>query len=125
VTFTGPLERISAAAFMYSGLERVTIPSSVKVIENSAFQECPRLVTVTIEPQEPEIWFSAFSYCPNLKEVYFKGNPPWRNFYSSVFAGVDATIFYLPGTADWELWARRYEYRTALWDPRVSEIGVI
>jgi hypothetical protein len=125
VTFMGPLERIGVAAFMYSGLERVTIPSSVTRVENSAFQECPRLATVVIEPQEPEIWYRAFGYCKNLREVYFKGNAPWRNFYSSVFEGVDATYFYLPGTTGWEEWSARYGFTMVLWDPRVAHAGVV
>jgi hypothetical protein len=83
------------------------IPESVTSIGIGAFSACTGLTTITI-PQSVTEFVSGFdgpgtfAYCPNLRSVFFQGNPP--SFVNSLFAnlfGGDTTVFYLPGTTGW------------------------
>jgi hypothetical protein len=59
-------------------LETVTIPSSVTLLRNCAFCDCP-----------------------NLRAVYFKGDAPQQSNY--VFDSTEnVTMYYQDGTSGWE-----------------------
>ncbi len=68
-----------------------TIPSTVQVIENYAFEDCCNLVRVVIPNSVTSIGVRAFSYCENLNSVSlgsgvrrigyraFRGTPLWNS----------------------------------------------
>lgn len=61
---------ISLGAFLsYSGITSVTIPSSVRYIDDYAFQKCRGLTSITIPDGVKRIGKYAFSYCANLETV--------------------------------------------------------
>ena len=99
------ITKINNYAFVYTDLESITIPNSVKVIERSAFYGCKNLKTVSlptgvlleniafkfsglesvelkdVKLQGPSI----FQHCEQLKSVVIKGDTPVipaRTFYS-------------------------------------------
>jgi len=60
---------IGHGSFSHSGLQSVTIPSSVTSMEDCVFASCTSLVKVTIEPGLTQIREEVFSSCTSLKEV--------------------------------------------------------
>ena len=52
-----------------TGLTSITIPNNVTLIETGAFSGCSDLTTITIGKKVNTI-YQAFSYCPNLEDVY-------------------------------------------------------
>ena len=46
--FSEGLEKIGAAAFAFSGIERVDLPSSTRVVCREAFAECKQLSSVNL-----------------------------------------------------------------------------
>ena len=69
------LESIGGGCFWESGLEEITIPKSVKVIERFAFLKCKSLKKMIFEKGSKleKIELKAFYGCGNLKIV---GAPP-------------------------------------------------
>ena len=61
------------------GAVTVTIPDSVKAIEQQAFRGCRFLKTVTLGTGVTKIWGSAFRDCPNLTTVNFNNGSPTIN----------------------------------------------
>jgi len=90
---------------------------TVTCIGSGAFSNCASLVSVTIPASVTNIGNSAFASCTSLLGVYFCGNAAILG--SSVFSGdTKATIYYLPGTANWGV---TFGGRpTALWNPQVK-----
>lgn len=77
------------------------IPDGVAIIRSGAFNHCIGLTQVTIPASVTEIDRYAFSYCPKLTALYFKGNAP-RIDGALSFNHSNATAFCLPGTTGWE-----------------------
>jgi uncharacterized repeat protein (TIGR03803 family) len=100
VTIPGSVTSIGQAAFSgcYS-LTNATITDGVTSIGQNAFSGCTGLTSVTIPGSVTSIGDSAFSECISLPGVYFMGNAPDADL--TVFAGDDATVYYLPGTMGW------------------------
>ena len=69
ISFAPTVTSIGKNAFNGTGLESVTIPSTVKKISEGAFANCPDLEEVIIEDGVMEIDKNAFANCPNLKRV--------------------------------------------------------
>ena len=90
------ITKINSDAFEYTGLESVTIPSSVGVIDSGAFYGCKNLKTIKL-PVGVELYGSALSHsglesvelrdvklqgfvifynCKQLKSVIIKGDTP-------------------------------------------------
>lgn len=70
VTISKGIEEIGSRAFLWcKALTDVKIPSSVKRIENSAFEDCDALKNVTIEKGLEEIGRYAFYGCGVLADV--------------------------------------------------------
>jgi hypothetical protein len=112
----------------YTGSEAVlAIPGTiaglpVTAIGEYAFLRCTSLITVTIPKSITSIGFYAFAYCTNLVGIYFEGNAP--TVASSVFAFVEPTVCFLPGTTGWE--TTLSECPTAPWflpNPVILDFG--
>ncbi len=69
-----PVTIISNSAFKQTNITSVLIPSSVKKIGNSAFEECLNLKSVVVLDGVEEIGFSAFSDCSSLMNVILPSN---------------------------------------------------
>ncbi len=63
------LEKIGNAAFYGSGLEKLTIPASVKVIDNWAFAWLTNMQTIDIPDTVESIGFNAYIYSKGVKTI--------------------------------------------------------
>jgi hypothetical protein len=126
---------IGIEAFWECGLTNLTLPSSVRAIEQEALLGCWNLTSVTFGNGNCSIGQQAFMDCTSLTKVtlgsgtisvgdepffgdssltgvYFVGNAPSLN--STVFTGAyNVTAYYLPGSTGWE--STFYGQSTALW----------
>ncbi|MBP3219628.1 MAG: leucine-rich repeat domain-containing protein, partial [Prevotella sp.] len=70
-TFTddADIESIGEASFQNSGLESIVIPSKVKTISQSAFNNCVKLKVVEIPASTTSISNRAFQFCSSLEEI--------------------------------------------------------
>jgi hypothetical protein len=110
---------IGYAAFYDSGLTSVTIPDSVTSIDNEAFNYCLDLNSITIGSGVTNIGSYAFIYCFSLEAAYFRGNVP--GYDATLFSGDDGvTVYYLPGTTNWENFAQATGLPTVLWNPQAQ-----
>ena len=97
-------------------LTDITLPSSVTDIGTFAFWGCSSLAKITIPGSVTTIGDSAFYLCGALTRIYFKGNAPGVD--SAAFSTVNATVYYLPGTAGW---GTAFDgLTTALWRPQIQ-----
>jgi hypothetical protein len=104
------------AFFDCTNLSSVTIPNGVTNLGASAFSWCTRLASVTLPNSVTNLGDSAFESCINLTGLYFEGNAPGLGYY--VFFNVpQATVYYLPGTANWTTMLDSRP--TAFWRPQV------
>lgn len=65
-----------------------------------AFDECAKLVSITIPDSVTNLGSQVFAGCTNLIDIYFDGNAPtgdWPAFGNAPHA----TIYYRPGTTGW------------------------
>lgn len=70
----GPnLETVSKYAFKQSGIEKLEIPSTVKSIEDNAYESCQSLTEITTVADEADLTIgkSAFASCGALESVVF------------------------------------------------------
>ena len=65
---------IDEYAFFGSNLQSITIPSSVTIIENSAFARCNNLTTLTIPESIDSLEHSGIDECPRLEHIEVSGN---------------------------------------------------
>ena len=102
VTIPNSVSSISYSAFLncYS-LVNVDIPNRVTSIEIETFEGCSALRSITIPSSVTNISSDAFLGCSSLMSVYFTGDSPTPTNDSSVFAGDNSTVYYLPGTTGW------------------------
>ena len=63
------LEKIGNASFYGSGLEKLTIPASVKVIDDWAFAWLTSMETIDIPDTVETIGFNAYIYCKGVKTI--------------------------------------------------------
>lgn len=61
---------ISDGAFRYCGAYSITVPEGVTKIDDYAFSECPRLVSVILPDGLETIDTGAFWCCPNLVDIH-------------------------------------------------------
>jgi hypothetical protein len=97
-----------------TGLTNVTVANSVTTIGQASFRFCSRLTRLTISESLSYFLNLAVADCPRLSGIYFLGNAPYLDG-PSVFAGDNATVYYLPGTTGWE--PTYGGLTTALWQP--------
>ena len=100
-------------------LTSITIPNGVTSIGQYAFGECYSLTSVMIPASVTSIGDQAFFYCLNVTSVYFHGNAPTAD--STVFASdTNATIYCLPGTTGWGVFADNTGLTPVLWNPVIQ-----
>jgi hypothetical protein len=92
-----------------------TIPIGVTNIDYAAFDYCS-LTSITIPASVTAELDSSFAFSSRLTMVFFGGDAP--NFSLSAFIGVNATVFYLPGTLGWN--SSFAGLPTALWNPLIE-----
>ena len=85
-----------------TALTDVTIPDSISIIHNNAFDSCSKLVNVTIGSGVTEITQDAFAYCAALKNVYITDMTKWcginfRSSWSNPLSAYQAQNLYLNG----------------------------
>lgn len=61
--------KIGRSAYAHSNITKVTIPDSVKIIEDRAFFDCKSLIEVVVGVDVVEIGENAFMNCYNLEKV--------------------------------------------------------
>ena len=77
VTIPSWMDHISSGAFQgliwrhqkYTKLKIVTLPETIKFIDNFAFQSCDNLTSINIPDGVTEIGDSVFAFCTNLKKI--------------------------------------------------------
>ena len=113
---------VAHSACRGGALETVTIPGSVTLIDQYAFNDCANLKSINLSYGLEHIKDSAFartaieeivipesvtkmnhlifSGCTQLKKVVFLGYPP--TFGSSVFSDEETTVYYPAGISEWK-----------------------
>ena len=73
ITFAGnKVTRIGTYAFCQTGIEEISIPTSVKKIESRAFWKCSNLLGIVIPSNVTSLGERAFADCSGLKTVKFE-----------------------------------------------------
>jgi hypothetical protein len=101
--------RISVSSF--------AIPDSVTSIADYAFAGCDELTNIVISGSVTNIGDYAFDNCYNVSSVEFLGNAPPDD--GTGFFGAYPTVYYLPGTMGWDLFASESGLQTVLWLPQI------
>ncbi|RYD29691.1 MAG: leucine-rich repeat domain-containing protein, partial [Verrucomicrobiaceae bacterium] len=92
------------------------IPQGVTAILQDAFLDCPHVTGLTFPSSLGSIRDDAFGMCASLGSLYFEGDAPDLGD-SSEFSNITATVYYMPGTMNWD---ETYGRRPArLWNPQV------
>jgi hypothetical protein len=93
-----------------------SIPATATSIADYAFDGCISLTSITVPNSVTNIGNGAFANCSSLTGIYFLGNPP-SLVGSEVFSNAaDATLYYVPGNANWS--PTFAGQPTAVWPPR-------
>jgi hypothetical protein len=98
-------------------LTNVTIPDSVTSLGVSAFIGCNSLHSITLPKSVTVLNYGAFDDCSSLTAVFFMGDAPPGGYYA-FYSGVNATVYYLPGTLGWDQWL--FGPPAVLWRPQVQ-----
>lgn len=69
ISLPSGLTKIGYASFYGSGLEKITIPASVKTIEDFAFSSLTNMAVIDIPDTVESIGLRAYIYCKNVKAV--------------------------------------------------------
>ena len=78
VEFSGSETKIPARAFSGCALSSVTLPDTVRTINEYAFQSNKQLVSITIPANVTQIEKFAFLYCTALTSVTFTNTEGWK-----------------------------------------------
>jgi len=102
VSFGEGIENVKYLFQNCNALESVTLPDSLKEIPTYAFQSCKNLTSVTIGSGVKSIENNAFSSCPALESLYFRGNAPGATdkIINKFAAGFK--IYYPKGASGWK-----------------------
>ena len=98
VTIGSAVTKIGKHTFENTGLERITIPGTVKSIDESAFANCPNLREVIIGNGVREISADAFANCPNLVRVEIPASVGILD--ETAFSGCSNVILDYDGTVE-------------------------
>lgn len=71
VTFNEPasISTIGNGAFGYSGIKNISLPSSIRIVEQQAFDNCTNLQTIKIPAGVTSIQTGAFNFCEKLTAI--------------------------------------------------------
>jgi hypothetical protein len=86
-----------------TSLSQITIPDSVKYIDNSAFYDCKNLAQITIPSSVIQIGATAFRHCAALGYIDFKGTKEQWNAIPKGGAWDDGTPNYTVKCTDGNL----------------------
>jgi hypothetical protein len=120
IIITGCTDRFLSAITISNTITELPVTG----IGDHAFDQCTRLVSITIPDSVNHLGSHALAGCTNLVDIYFDGNTPTADL--PVFgASPKATVYYRPGTSGWS--STFNGLPTALWikfDPCVHD-GVV
>ena len=121
ITIPGSISTISDSAFLgCSSLTNITLCDGICNLGTYAFAECGNLTQIVIPRSVTNFSAGPFFYS-SLKRVYFEGNAPNYNVYNALDLYLDgATMYYLPNTTGWDLYALLSGIPTALWLPQIQ-----
>ena len=105
------ITQINTSVFAGGSFESVTIPSSVKVIEDSAFNSCDNLIEIYIPGTVESIMRHAFSGCTNLRTIRI--GLGIQNLDSFIFSSCpNVTGCYFEGTkSEWRNINKAYDWK--------------
>ncbi len=95
-----PVRIIARRAFAYTNVVNVKLPSGLRLIDDTAFFNCPYLQTVIMPERLMGIGNYAFEYCYNLRQILL----PHVNFLGNhIFDGCNnlTDIYYLGRQQEW------------------------
>ena len=77
------MSKIGYDAFLFcEGIETITVPDSVKVIETDAFYGCEDLREIWLPDSITHIYYDAVYDCPDLEAIYYAGTAEqWDAIY--------------------------------------------
>lgn len=88
------LESIGCNAFSNANITSIKFPNSLKKL--GGFSACPGLTEVTIPSSVKDMDDKAFSYCPNLNKITCLAETPPYSKFDSLFDGTPLTVIYVP-----------------------------
>jgi hypothetical protein len=96
VTIPSSVKIIENFAFWGSGIESITIPNGVTKVGDGAFMNCPNLKSIVIPNTVTEIGTAAFYGCKSLKNVVIPSSVEKIGY--AAFGGCDLHSLYIPST---------------------------
>ena len=87
ISFRGTPEKIRWNAFKDTKIKTITLPDSIKVIDDRAFENCIALESINLPASLEEIRYFGFSGCSNLKEIIIPDSLTSVRFHGSEFSG--------------------------------------
>ena len=104
ITIPDTIEEIAQLAFFHcENLQKIDIPSSVKIIGTASFSDCKKLTTVILQESLKEIKAYAFANCPNIKNINVPNSV--IKIDDHAFEGIDH--IYYKGTAEGSPWGAK------------------
>ena len=74
VSIPNTVTEIGGRAFFESGIESITLPDSVTLLGDGAFQHCYNLKTVTLSNNIKSIGYDVFDHCASIKSLVLPKN---------------------------------------------------
>jgi hypothetical protein len=95
-----PVRIISRSAFAYTNIVNIKLPNNLRIIEDTAFFNCPYLMNVIVPNQLTSIGNFAFEYCYNLRRFLI---PHVQALGNHLFDGCSmlTDVYYLGNTNEW------------------------
>lgn len=93
VTFGQPseIETINTGAFAYSGIKNIELPTSVKRLNQQAFDNCTNLETIKKPASVIDIATGTFNMCENLQRIDVDDNNPKYASLAGMLTNKDKT----------------------------------
>ena len=112
VTLPSTVRGINEYAFYgCKALKEIQLPEALQIIDQGAFAESG-IQQIEIPKNVSTIGMNAFRDCVSLKSVTFRGSPP--SLVSGVFSNVTASVYYMENP-DWIFVARKYSGGGLTW----------